>query len=60
MKLDDFLSLRVFELLPSSLLLFPQRFDRYVTWPSSGVCRTQETSWNFELCPLLNPVGPIS
>ena len=31
-----FLSLRVFGLLSSSLLLFPQRFGRYVLWPSSG------------------------
>ena len=34
-----FLSLRVFGLLSSSLLLFPQRFGRYVPRPSSGVCR---------------------
>ena len=33
-----FLSLRVFRLLSSSLLLFPQYFSRYVLWPSSGVC----------------------
>ena len=26
-------------------------------WPSSGVCRTQEPSWNFGLRPLLNPRG---
>ena len=32
-----FLSLRVFGLLSSSLLLFPQRFGRYVLRPSSGV-----------------------
>ena len=50
-----FLSLRVFGLLSSSLLLFPQRFGRYVLRPSSGVCRTREPSWNFELRPLLNP-----
>ena len=48
-----FLSLRVFELLSSSLLLFL----RYVLRPSSGVCRTREPSWNFELRPLLNPRG---
>ena len=47
-----FLSLRVFGLLSSSLLLFPQRF-----WPSSGVCRTQEATQNFKLRPLLNPQG---
>ena len=34
-----FLSLRVFGLLSSSLLLFP-RFGEYVLWPSSGVCLT--------------------
>ena len=50
-----FLSLRVFELLSSSLLLFPQRFGRYVLRPSSGVCRTREPTRNFELRPLLNP-----
>ena len=33
-----FLSLRVFGLLSSSLLLFPQRFGRYVLRPSSGFC----------------------
>ena len=33
-----FLSLRVFGLLPSSLLLFPERFGRYVLRSSSGVC----------------------
>ena len=47
--------LRVFRLLSSSLLLFPQRFGRYVLWPSSGVCQTREPSWKFELHPLLNP-----
>ena len=52
-----FLSLRVFGLLSSSLLLFPQRFGRYVLRPSSGVCRTREPSRNFELRPLLNPRG---
>ena len=35
-----FLSLRVFGLLSSSLLLFPQGFVRYVLRPSSGVCWT--------------------
>ena len=43
--------------MSSSLLLFPQRFGRYVLWPSSGVCRTREPTWNFELRPLLNPRG---
>ena len=46
-----FRSLRVFGLLSSSLLLFPQRFGRYVLRPSSGVCWTQEPSRNFELRP---------
>ena len=32
------LSFRVFRLLSSSLLLFPQHFSRYILWPSSGVC----------------------
>ena len=48
-----FLSLRVFRLLSSSLLLFPQHFSRYVIQPSSGVCWTRKTTQNFELCPLL-------
>ena len=52
-----FLSLRVFGLLSSTLLLFPKRFGRYVLWPFSGVCRTRERSRNFELRPLLNPRG---
>ena len=39
--LFPFLSLRVFGLLSSSLLLFPRRFGRYVLRPSSGVCRTR-------------------
>ena len=57
--MDVFLSLRVFGLLSSSLLLFPQRFSRYVLRPSSGVCRTREPSRNFELRPLLNPRGSL-
>ena len=50
MKLD-----RVFGLLSSCLLLFPQRFGRYVHQPFSGVCQTRKPTRNFELCPLLNP-----
>ena len=56
-KLDDFYHKGFFGLLSSSLLLFPQRFGRYVLRPSSGVCRTREPSQNFELRPLLNPRG---
>ena len=52
-----FLSLRVFKLLSSSLLIFPQRFGGYVLRPSSCVCRNRELSRNFELRPLLNPWG---
>ena len=48
-------SLRVFRLLSSSLLLFPQHFSQYILRPSSGVCQTLEPSRNFELRPLLNP-----
>ena len=40
-------------LLCSSLLLFTQRFGRYVFRPFSGVCR--EPSRNFEPRSLLNP-----
>ena len=49
------LSLRVFGLLSLSLLLFPQCFGQYVLRPSSSTYRIQEPTWNFELCPLLNP-----
>ena len=49
--------LRVFGLSSSSLLLFPQRFGRYVHRPSSNICRTREPTQNFELRPLLNPHG---
>ena len=55
--LHNFLSLRVFGLLSSSLFLFLQCFGQYVLRPSSGVCRTWEPSGNFELRPLLNPQG---
>ena len=51
------LSQRSFGLLSSSLLLFPQRFGRYVLRPSSGVCRTREPLRNFDLRPLLKPRG---
>ena len=49
-----FLSLRVFGLLSSSLLLFPQRFGWYVLQPFSGICRTRELSRNFKARLLLN------
>ena len=52
-----FLSLRVFRLLSSSLLLFPQRFGRYVRRPSSSVCRTREPTRKFELRPSVKPPG---
>ena len=54
---ERFLSWRVFGLLSSSVLLFPQRFGRYVPRPSSCFCRTRKPSRNFELRPLLNPWG---
>ena len=54
---NSFLSLSVFGLLSSSLLWLSQRFGRYVLWPSSGVCRTRETTWNFKIRTLLNPRG---
>ena len=52
-----FLSLMVVGLLSSSLLLFPQHFGWYVLRSSSGICRTWESTLNFELCALLNPRG---
>ena len=54
-KHNGFLSLRVFGLVSSSLLLFPQRFGQYILRPSSSVYRTREPSRNFELRPLLKP-----
>ena len=48
-----FLSLRVFGLLSSSSLLFPQGFGQYVLRPSSAVCWTREPTRNFELRLLL-------
>ena len=42
---------------PSSLLLYSQRFGRYVLQHSSGICRTRELSQNFELRLLFNPRG---
>ena len=39
------------------IIVFPQRFGRYVLRPSSGVCQTREPTRNFELRPLLNPRG---
>ena len=57
MDKDKKLSLRVFGLLSSSLLVFSQRFCRYVHRPTSDVCRTREPLRNFELRPLLNPRG---
>ena len=58
-KINVFLSLRVFGLLSSSLLLFPQCFGQYVLWSSSGVCWTLEPSRNFEVHLLLNPRGSL-
>ena len=55
-EIDEKLYITVFGLLSSSLLLFLQRFGRYVLRPS-GVCRTREPTRNFELRPLLNPQG---
>ena len=43
-----FLSLRVFGLLSSSLLLFPQCFGRYVLRPSSGFCRQKSENPCFQ------------
>ena len=44
-----FLSFRVFRILSSSILLFPQHFGWYVLEPSSGVCQNQEPTWNYLL-----------
>ena len=50
-----FLSLRLFGLLSSLLLLFSKRFGRYVLRPSTGVFRTRWPLRNLELRPLLIP-----
>ena len=42
----QFLSLRVFKLLFSSLWSFSQRFGRYALRPTSDVCRTREPTRN--------------
>ena len=55
------LSFRIFGLLSLSLLLYLQRFDRCVFWPSSGVsCRTREPTRNFKPHPLFNPLGSLA
>ena len=54
-----FLSFIVFGLLSSSLLLYSQRFGRYVLRPSSGICRTGEPTQNFETRHLYNPRGSL-
>ena len=50
-------SLRVFGLLSSSLLLFPQRFSRYVLWLSSGVCRTRGTNTELRITSFIESTG---
>ena len=51
-----FSSFRFFRLLSSSLLLYSQRFSWYVR-SSSGVCRTQKPTQNFEPHPLFYSQG---
>ena len=52
------LSIRIFGLLTSSLLLYSQRFGWYVLRSSSGVsCRTRVSTQNLELKPLFHPHG---
>ena len=52
-----FLSLRVFELLSSSLLLFPQRFGWYFLRPSSGVCQTRGTFTKLRTTSFIESMG---
>ena len=52
-----FLSLRVFGLLSSSLLLFPQRFSQYVLQPFSDVCRTRETFTELQTTSFIESTG---
>ena len=55
---NNLLLLKIFWLLTSSLLLYSQRFDRYVLRSSSGVsCRTRKPIQNLDLNPLFNPLG---
>ena len=54
-KFFKFLSLKIFRLVSSSLLLYSQHFSQYVFPPSSGVsCQTREPTQNLELNPLFN------
>ena len=47
-RIKRFLSLKVFRLLSSSLLLF-LHFSQCVLRPSLGVCQTQQPTWNYVL-----------
>ena len=53
------LSLRVFGLLSSSLLLFPQCFGRFVLQPSSGVCQTRETFMELRTMSFIETMGVV-
>ena len=52
-----FLSLGVFGLLSSSLLLFPQHFGWYVLRPSSGVCQTRVTFTELRTTSFIESMG---
>ena len=54
-----FLSLRVFGLLSSSLLLFPQRFSRYVLLPSSGVWSNWGTFMELRTTSFIESMGVV-
>ena len=52
----SFLLFRIYGRLTTSLLLYSHRFSR---WPSSGICRTMESTQNFKLRLLFNPYGSL-
>ena len=55
--MELFVSLRIFGLLSSSLLLFPQRFGSYVLRPSSGVLSNSETFTEIRTTSFIESTG---
>ena len=54
---NNYLSLRVFGLSSSSLLLFPQQFGRYVLRPSSGVLSNSGTFTELRTTSFIESTG---
>ena len=55
-----FLSLRVFGLLSSSLLSFPQRFGQYILWPFPDVCSNLGTFTELWTMSFIESMGVAS